>query len=239
MTKEDDFVGSEYEFTFTITPHWLLEILKPLEIMVYVALGQYADNKTKECWPSVSKLAKDVNRSRQSTITALQGLEEKGVIEVKQRFKEKGEQTSNLYVLKLTPVSRKLDRGGKANVTGRGIENLTQTISNRTKVKELYSKEVQTLYVDNVQKVCGYEKPTKTQWGKIYAASKQLHEAGYEPGDIPLIAKNLVETYGVGALTPQGIVNNVHLLKGARTATGKDVKQAMDHKALDDWAKEQ
>ena len=142
-------------------------------------------------------------------------------------------------MLKLTPVSRKLDRGGKENVTGRGIENLTQTISNRTKVKELYSKEVQTLYVDNVQKVCGYEKPTKTQWGKIYAASKQLHEAGYEPGDIPLIAKNLVETYGVGALTPQGIVNNVHLLKGARTATGKDVKQAMDHKALDDWAKEQ
>ena len=90
MTKDYEFVGSEYEFTFTITPHWLLEILKPLEIMVYVALGQYADNKTKECWPSVSKLAKDVNRSRQSTITALQGLEEKGVIEVKQRFKEKG-----------------------------------------------------------------------------------------------------------------------------------------------------
>ena len=239
MTKEDELVGSEYEFTFTITPHWLLEVLKPLEIMVYVALGQYADNKTKECWPSVSKLAKDGNRSRQSTITALQGLEEKGVIEVKQRFKEKGEQTSNLYVLKLTPVSRKLDRGGKENKTGRGIENLTQTILNRTKVKELYSKEVQTLYVDNVQKVCGYEKPTKTQWGKIYAASKQLHEAGYEPGDIPLIAKNLVETYGVGALTPQGIVNNGHLLKGARTATGKDVKQAMDHKALDDWAKEQ
>ena len=239
MTKDYEFVGSEYEFTFTITPHWLLEILKPLEIMVYVALGQYADNKTKECWPSVSKLAKDVNRSRQSTITALQGLEEKGVIEVKQRFKEKGEQTSNLYVLKLTPVSRKLDRGGKENVTGRGIENLTQTISNITISKELYSREIQELYVNNIQKVCGYEKPTKNQWGKIYAASKQLHEAGYEPGDIPLIAKNLVETYGVGALTPQGIVNNVHLLKGARTATGKDVKQAMDHKALDDWAKEQ
>ena len=236
MTKEDEFIGSEYEFTFTITPHWLLEILKPLELMVYVALGQYADNKTKECWPSVSKLAKDVNRSRQSTITALQGLEEKGVIEVKQRFKDKGEQTSNLYVLKLTPVSRKLDRGGKENVTGRGIENLTQTILNRTISNELYSREVQELYVNNIQKVCGYEKPTKTQWGKIYAASKQLHEAGYEPTDIPVIAENLVKTYGVGALTPQGIVNNVHLIKGARTATNKDVNKAMDQKALDDWA---
>ena len=49
----------------------------------------------------------------------------------------------------------------------------------------------------------------KNQWGKIYAAAKQLHEAGYEPTDIPVIAENLVKTYGVGALTPQGIVNNV------------------------------
>ena len=237
MTEEIEFVGSEYEVTFTITPHWLLEILKPLELMVYVALGQYADNKTKECWPSVSKLAKDVNRSRQSTINALKGLEDKGVIEVKQRFKDKGEQTSNLYILKLTRgVSRKLDRGGTENFTGRGIENLTRTISNITISNELYSREIQTFYVNSLQKVCGYEKPTKNQWGKMYSAAKQLHEAGYEPTDIPVIAENLVKTYGVGALTPQGIVNNVHLLKGARTATNKDVNKAMDQKALEDWA---
>ena len=237
MTADIEFIGSEYEFTFTIVPHWLLGILKPLEIVTYVALGQYADNKTKECWPSVTKLAKDIGRSRYSTIKALQGLEEKGAIEIKQRFKDKGEQTSNLYILKLAKgVSRKLDRGGKENLTGRGIENLTQTISNITISNELYSREIQALYVDSLQKVCGYEKPTKTQWGKMYAAAKQLHEAGYEPTDIPLIAENLVKTYGVGALTPQGIVNNVHLVKGARTATSKDVEQALDQKALKDWA---
>ena len=204
--------------------------------MVYVALGQYADNKTKECWPSVSKLAKDVNRSRQSTITALQGLEEKGVIEVKQRFKEKGEQTSNLYVLKLTPMSRKLDRGGKENFTGRGIENLTQTILNRTISNELYSREVQELYVNAMQQVCSLDKPTKSQWGRIYKAAKEMHEAGYEPGDIPVIAENLLKPYGDGALTPQGIVNNVQLLKGARTASAKQVENAIDQKKMDDWA---
>ena len=40
----------------------MLEVLKPIELATYVALGQYADNKTKECWPSVTKLAKDINR---------------------------------------------------------------------------------------------------------------------------------------------------------------------------------
>ena len=240
MSDEPEFIGAELEFTFTIVPHWLLEVLKPTELTTYVALGQYADNKTKECWPSVTKLAKDIKRSRYSTIKALQGLEEKGVIEIKERYKDKGEQTSNLYILKLTKgVSRKLDRGGKENDTGRGIENLTQTILNRTISNELYSREIQTFYVNSLQKVCGYEKPTKNQWGKMYSAAKQLHEAGYEPTDIPVIAENLVKTYGVGALTPQGIVNNVHLLKGARTATNKDVNKAMDQKALEDWANEQ
>ena len=237
MSDEPEFVGAELEFTFTIVPHWLLEVLKPIELTTYVALGQYADNKTKECWPSVTKLAKDIQRSRFSTIKALQGLEDKGVVEIKERYKDKGEQTSNLYILKLTPgVSRKLDRGGKENVTGRGIENLTQTILNRTISNELYSREVQELYVNAMQQVCALDKPTKSQWGRIYKAAKEMHEAGYEPGDIAVIAENLVKTYGAGALTPQGIVNNVQLFKGARTASAKQVENAIEQKKMEDWA---
>jgi hypothetical protein len=225
MSDEPQFIGAELEFTFTIVPHWLLQVLKPIELTTYVALGQYAD--------------KDIQRSRYSTIKALQGLEDKGVVEIKERYKDKGEQTSNLYILKLTPgVSRKLDRGGKENVTGRGIENLTQTILNRTISNELYSREVQELYVNAMQQVCSLDKPTKSQWGRIYKAAKEMHEAGYEPGDIPVIAENLLKTYGAGALTPQGIVNNVQLLKGARTASAKQVENAIDQKKMDDWANE-
>jgi len=89
-----------------------------------------------------------------------------------------------------------------------------------------------------MQQVCSLDKPTKSQWGRIYKAAKEMHEAGYEPGDIPVIAENLVKTYGAGALTPQGIVNNVQLLKGARTASAKQVENAIDQKKMDDWANE-
>ena len=237
MSDEPEFIGAELEFTFTIVPHWLLEVLKPIELTTYVALGQYADNKTKECWPSVTKLAKDIQRSRYSTIKALQGLEDKGVVEIKERYKDKGEQTSNLYILKLTPgVSRKLDRGGKENVTGRGIENLTQTILNRTISNELYSREVQELYVNAMQKACAIEKPTKTQWGNMYGVAKEMFEAGYKPEDILIIGQNLLKTYGAGSLTPKGIANNTQLLKGARTASAKQVENAIDQKKMDDWA---
>ena len=228
----------ENEVTFTIVPHWLLEVCTPIEIATYIALGKYANNKTKECWPSVATISKEINRAKKNTIKALQGLEKKGAIEKYARSDEKtGQQTSNLYILKINKGGlQKRNTPSNEIVVGDSNEIVTQTILNRTKYIELYSKEVQEMYVDTVKEVCGMDKPTKTQWGKIYASAKQLHEAGYVPNDIPVIAKNIAKTYGLGALTPQGIVNNVHLFGGARTATGKEVAQKLDKDNLQSWA---
>ena len=118
MSDEPEFVGAELEFTFTIVPHWLLEVLKPIELTTYVALGQYADNKTKECWPSVTKLAKDIQRSRFSTIKALQGLEDKGVVEIKERYKIKANRPV-IYIF------LNLHRGCQENLTG-GVKKTIQ-----------------------------------------------------------------------------------------------------------------
>lgn len=242
MTDDNEFVGTEYEFTFTIVPHWLLEKLKPIEITTYIALGQYADNKTKECWPSVSRLAKDINRSRYSTIKALKGLEENNVIEVKQRFKHKGEQTSNLYILKLTPPSRKLDTESKENKTPRDIENLTQTISNITKPKELYfdtyTKQIQEQYVDVIVEVFNLSNITKNKWGQIYNTAKQLYQAKVYPEQIPTLVKNCVITYGEKYTTVNSILNHTELLSGARTKSSKDVQEIIDTKSLESWANE-
>jgi len=239
MTDDNEFVGSKYEFTFTIVPHWLLEVLKPIELTTYIALGQYADNKTKECWPSVSTLAKDIDRSRYSTIKALQGLEEKNVIEVKQRFKDKGEQTSNLYILKLTPPSRKLDTESKENKTPRDIENLTQTISNITKPNELYfdtyDKQVQEQYVDTIVQVFNLSNITKNKWGQIYNTAKQLFEAKVYPEQIPTLVKNCVITYGEKYTTVNSILSHTELLSGARTKTSKDVQDLVENKSLESW----
>ncbi len=235
MTEQ---IKVESEITFTIVPHWLLDVCTPIEISTYIALGKYANNKTKECWPSVATISKEINRAKKNTIKALQGLEEKGAIEIYARSNEKtGQQTSNLYILKINQGGlQKRNTPSNEIVMGGSNENVTQTILNRTIHIELYSREVQTMYVDTVQEVCGMDKPTKTQWGKIYASAKQLHEAGYVPDDIPVIAENIIKTYGLGALTPQGIVNNVHLISGARSVSGKEVTQKLEENKLKNWA---
>ena len=68
MTKQ---IKVESEVTFTIVPHWLLDVCTPIEISTYIALGKYANNKTKECWPSVATISKDIGRAKKNTIKAI------------------------------------------------------------------------------------------------------------------------------------------------------------------------
>ena len=241
---EPTFVGSEYEFTFTIVPHWLLKLCKPTEIATYVALGQYADNKSKECWPSVTTLAKDLDRSRQSTIKALKGLEEKGVIQIKERFKDKGEQTSNLYILMLSPkgVSRKLNRGGKKNKTPRRKENVTQTKLNITKTKELYfreyTKDKQTEYVEELRRIFKKENPNNNEWGQLYKSAQLLFQSKITVGQIETLTKNIILSYGERAATVNSIPNHTELVHGAKTKTSKDMQELVNNQDLERWINE-
>jgi hypothetical protein len=87
-----------------------------------------------------------------------------------------------------------------------------------------------------IAEVCGWDKPTESQWGRIHKAGKELENAGYGPDEITLIAQNILKTYGAKALTPQGIANNVQLVHGARTMEPKDIDNLQDQKEFEDWA---
>jgi len=87
-----------------------------------------------------------------------------------------------------------------------------------------------------IAEVCGWDKPTESQWGRIHKAGKELENAGYGPDEITLIAENILKTYGAKALTPQGIANNVQLVHGARTMEPKDIDNLQDQKEFEDWA---
>ena len=87
--------------------------------------------------------------------------------------------------------------------------------------------------------VCGWDKPTESQWGRIHKAGKEIQDAGYDASDVETIAQNLGITYGAKAITPQGIANNVQLVNGPRTATPEDIaklnKERLEEKQLRDW----
>ena len=75
------------------------ETLAAVDVMTYMALVYFADNNTRECWPSLVKLAK-IARCHPSTVSASIGrLEASGYIKREERRREDGGRGSNLYTL--------------------------------------------------------------------------------------------------------------------------------------------
>jgi response regulator of citrate/malate metabolism len=72
---------------------------KPVDLAVYVVLCMYADNRTKEAYPSVATIAKKSRSSERVVRRSIKSLEEAGYIEIKRQFGEQGRQTSNQYIL--------------------------------------------------------------------------------------------------------------------------------------------
>jgi hypothetical protein len=103
-------------------------------------------------------------------------------------------------------------------------------------INKPFDKDNRSAINYKIAEVCGWDKPTESQWGRIHKAGKELENAGYGPDEITLIAQNILKTYGAKALTPQGIANNVQLVHGARTMEPKDIDNLQDQKEFEDWA---
>ena len=226
--------------TFTIVPHWVADLVKPTELAAFVVLGKYADNVTKECWPSLNTIAKDLGRSKTATISAIKGLEDKGVLKITKRRNTKGDWDRNHYKLIINEGSKEnLTTPSKENITTGSSENLTLTRPNITKPIELYNKKIQNSYKDVIVKVCSLQKITQNMWGQIERTAKQLFEAGVTVEEIPTLAQNIVLSYGESALTHRSLVNHTELIQGAKTRKPKDFKKALDQNNLERWANEQ
>jgi len=109
FTQEDFEVVSE--FKFVMLPQWLLEMNhegKPLPskaIHLYSCLMYYANNDTRQCYPSYETLCELSGMSRSSVARYLQLLLDMGAIVWRQRA-YKGFNTSNMYFLPKLPFDR-------------------------------------------------------------------------------------------------------------------------------------
>jgi predicted transcriptional regulator len=72
---------------------------KPAQKLVYTMLCMYADNQTKNSYPSIKTLATKCCCSETSVKYALKKLRDVGLIEVRHRRRSDGNNDSNIYVL--------------------------------------------------------------------------------------------------------------------------------------------
>lgn len=87
---------------FTMIDNAILndQSLTTVHKMIYVALASFIDNKTRSCYPSYGTLAEKAGCSRNTAITAMKTLVEKGyVIKVRKNDGKKYAHACNLYIL--------------------------------------------------------------------------------------------------------------------------------------------
>ena len=65
-------------------------------VSVYIYLYDRA-NKNGECWPAIPTIAKELKFSQSTIRRALKDLRKAGLLETKQRYREKGGKSSLLY----------------------------------------------------------------------------------------------------------------------------------------------
>ncbi|PFS24327.1 helix-turn-helix domain-containing protein [Bacillus thuringiensis] len=73
-------------------------ITKPVDKLIYAVLCSYANNDTRESYPSVSAISQRARCSERTVRRSLRTLKELGLIDVKARFDDYG-QSTNLYIL--------------------------------------------------------------------------------------------------------------------------------------------
>lgn len=111
---------------WSVLPNWVIrdDILHGNEKWVYIALLNRA-NSEGTCYPSVARIAKDVNISRQTVRSVLKRLEDLGMIQIIERFKEgsSSERDSNLYYIPVWLKGQHINLGRQIQNQGRQIEN--------------------------------------------------------------------------------------------------------------------
>jgi DNA-binding Lrp family transcriptional regulator len=121
-------VQDRRRYGFFITDNEIIDVyasrIGPYAFTVYSALLRFA-NKDGVCFPSLNTLAERLGFSKPTVIKAIETLIEHGLIQKVNRFNDKGEHISNLYlILEVKPESAREEEGGKFRLPGGGQSDL-------------------------------------------------------------------------------------------------------------------
>lgn len=87
----------DYKFAMINVGVLMDEELKASDKAVYAVLSMYADNTSRECFPSRTTIMKKAGVSDNTSRKALKNLSDKGYIKIFERRDKKGRRLSNGY----------------------------------------------------------------------------------------------------------------------------------------------
>jgi pyocin large subunit-like protein len=127
---------------------YTMDIADPVAKFVLITIAKHADERL-QCWPSVSRISSLTGLSSRTVQRKVAELKKMGVLYVTTRGR-KGEQSSNLYLIKVPKGVRQRDAKPRQSVTpntsechpNRSMNNSELSLSVKSSKKENSSGEV-------------------------------------------------------------------------------------------------
>ncbi len=195
---------------FAVVPEWVLyhPDVSDGALRLYCVLRRHAD-EGGEAWPSQARLAKLVRKSDRQVRNLLKELEAAGAVRIAPRFnREQGQQSNRYTVIANDP---RKDDSLPLEVDNRNPPeaDFRQNQSHKNQSHSLVQEIFEALYREWIGKP--YEKGaklTKSEAGKINAASRELATMEVTPAEVAAKAAAYREQWPGITLTPHALVNN-------------------------------
>lgn len=103
--------------------------LSASDTLVLIALADYASDDTRQCWPSVSTIARRARLTRRAVQKRLRSLEARGLIEVSQGGHQYGRNSASQYRLRFDHdghIAPEEQLSTRANAVRRGANGATR-----------------------------------------------------------------------------------------------------------------
>ena len=131
------------EFNFTLIENELIDDIERFDkndLLCYMVLCRFANNKSGECFPSYKTIAEKMRVGVSTAMKAIKSLADKGVIEITSRKNEAGGDTSNLYTIQSLKPNKKAPTAGTVEAQNLKKQIDNNIISQNTK-KDSYKKK--------------------------------------------------------------------------------------------------
>ena len=227
MSEQQDQLQDKRRQDFFIIDNAVIDDynLTPFEFTVYAIIVRRAYNKTT-AWPGMANIAKWGSMSKSTVIRAVNGLEEKGLLQVKRGKKEDGQNAANIYTIMetsrpQTPGSVRETLGVVSEIDQKNTEDkkTKEEDSNTTpsaksadgemgasengNVNPSKKESPHTIMKNAILGAFGWDAAHVADWGVIDAASKKLRKVEFPPGELPALyayCASKFDKFGPGCL---------------------------------------
>jgi predicted transcriptional regulator len=172
--QQSEIIDGRMQITWIYNTVIEMEDLKTIDKMVYIAICRFSNSKGT-AYPGHETIAKIASCGTTSVKQAIKTLQEKGLLEVRHRFLEKGGKTSNLYIIKdpraidttrLTDSRETTIPQSRDDYEGRISKDVISITKQRQKKGDEYTEEFETwwnLYPKKTEKKSAFKHFKKMQ----------------------------------------------------------------------------